>query len=78
MKVSYNKLLVKCFFCGRSANRNFSEMPPERTPSEDIAITYGKRRMSFCCNNPEHGTKYTIYCLSTAEHDSMVERYKSK
>lgn len=78
MKIPYKNLKVRCSFCRRNATRDFSTPPEKDTPPEDIAITYGDRSISFLCNNPTHGIKYTIQVQSDAEADSMRATYGLK
>jgi len=71
MTIPYKNLKVRCFFCRRYATRDFSTPPEKDTPPEDIAIVHGDRSISFLCNNPVHGIKYTIQVRSEAEAESM-------
>jgi hypothetical protein len=72
---SPNRNLVSCAACGHTCIRDYSILPLEDTPPEKIFIRMGDRRISLYCTNPSCNS-FTIYCTSTKERDSLIERYE--
>jgi len=72
-----HKSMIKCDACGHVCNRDYSDYPPDNTPSEKIHIQLGTRMASMFCSNPNCHC-YTIYAPSSSAVERLIEKYKSK